>query len=217
VMWAVSQTIIGVRYYIDSENSNNILPLIILLAWGLRLAGFLFFYRILHAHVDPRYVELSTRAKINKNIYFFIQFELQGVFLTLTSITLFYVFRQDEIMILNYVGLLCSLIGIIGESVADFQIQNFKNERQNNSEIFKGGLYRKARHPNLFFELVFWFGLAIYSINFSDFNSFYAFVGPFLLWCIMYFLTIPVTTKHMLKSKPDYKERIENSNIFIPF
>lgn len=71
--------------------------------------------------------------------------------------------------------------------------------------IFHEGLWRKSRHPNLFFELVAWIGFALMGLN--DYTiSFLAFLGPICLWAIMYYLTIPISEKSMAKSRKNWDE-----------
>jgi steroid 5-alpha reductase family enzyme len=108
-------------------------------------------------------------------------------------------------------------MGVTGEAIADAQLQSWKDNRKPEEKIFREGLFKRARHPNLFFELVFWFGMSCYAVTTDDMNSFCAFIGPFVLWSAMYFVTIPITTKHMKKSRPNYDEIINETNVFLPF
>jgi steroid 5-alpha reductase family enzyme len=62
------------------------------------------------------------------------------------------------------------------------------------------GLWKKSRHPNLFFELMTWTGFALVGYK-AEYIDLLAFIGPFLLWCVMYFLSIPVSRDHMIKSR----------------
>lgn len=82
--------------------------------------------------------------------------------------------------------------------------------------IFRDGLWRVSRHPNLFFELVFWFGIAIGGLN-EYTLSFAGFIGPVILFLIMKFLTVPLTEEHMRNTRPNYPEFCKKTNMFIPF
>lgn len=73
-----------------------------------------------------------------------------------------------------------------------------------------------SRHPNLFFELVFWFGICVGGLN--DFNiSFMGFFGILILFLIMRFLTVPLTESHMRKTRKCYPDFCKKTNMFVPF
>ena len=82
--------------------------------------------------------------------------------------------------------------------------------------IFQEGLFKRSRHPNLFFELATWVGFAISGIFY--YYNLLAFVGPIALFFVMDKLTVPITEAYMLRSRGqkylDYKER---TNKYWPF
>lgn len=63
----------------------------------------------------------------------------------------------------------------------------------------ESGLWRKSRHPNLFFDLVTWFCFAMGGIY--DWISICGLIGPIILFCVMEFLTTPLTEAHMKKRR----------------
>lgn len=81
--------------------------------------------------------------------------------------------------------------------------------------IYRGGLWKYSRHPNLFFELVFWFGMAIGGLNDLRF-SFFGFVGFGMLFIILRFGTIPITEEYMHNSRPNYEDFCKGTNILLP-
>lgn len=204
------------------QGFHNFGGYLLLTSWLLRLGGFLFYYRIWKQHVDPRYKALSNKYEgWRKKLYFFFQFQMQGVLFTLTSIPLFWLFAESskrQLNFVNVIGIGLAIIGILGEAVADQQLQNFKDRKideTNKNSLFREGLFKNSRHPNLFFELCFWTGMAFFAINYSNLYSIFALVGPILLWAIMNYLTIPITMNHM-KSKPGYLEYLKETNKFLP-
>mgnify|MGYP006279205653 FL=1 len=60
--------------------------------------------------------------------------------------------------ILDGLGLLVFLIGLIFESVADWQLARFKSSRPAHGAVMDAGLWRYSRHPNYFGEAVIWWG-----------------------------------------------------------
>ncbi len=215
VAWGANHFLIGYSVLSANGFKGNLLGFALVGAWFLRLSGFLFYNRIWNRHVDPRYEHL--RKNRNEILYYFFQFHLQGVLSTLTAIPIYFALQQRKLNVFNFVGVFLCLVGIFGETLADQQLQSYKDSRTGTSEVFRGGLFKYARHPNLFFEMVFWTGMAFYSINPGNYCSLAAFAGPFLLYCIIKYLTVPITTKHMLKTKPDYKKVMEETHLFWPF
>lgn len=80
--------------------------------------------------------------------------------------------------------------------------------------IYREGLWKKSRHPNLFFEFVIWVGFAIAGIN--DTISLVGLIGPFVLLLLMYFVTIPITERTMKKKRPNWDQYVKETNRISP-
>ena len=98
-------------------------------------------------------------------------FVLQGLMISLTSLPLYYVFKNPHVLqggLLGLKNILAIGMGIGGtllEAVSDKQIQDFKLQKAQGlrkEPLCRDGFWQKSRHPNLFFELVLWFGFGIY-------------------------------------------------------
>lgn len=197
---------------------------------------------------------MIKRMPNKKWLLFFIQYQLQAFLVIWTASVLYFVFRdftesENQTPRWNFIlgGLVC-LIGIIGEWIADSQLQNYKDkkaalrqactvssvnqpeelveqpaqkliektESDEFANIFKDGLWQKSRHPNLFFELVFWFGMAVTGLN--DYSySFLGFLGPVCLFLVMWKLTIPLTERVMVRTRPNWDAWCQKSNKLLPF
>ena len=157
VAWGFNHIIVGVGVLslnYPKLSFPSIIGSSLLFLWFFRLSGFLFYNRIYNRHVDPRYEKLAQRRDINKTAYYFIQFQLQGVLSVLTSIPLYFALSSARSLTgFNYACAIIAAIGIIGEAVADQQLQNFKNNRKEGGELFREGLFKKARHPNFLLVL----------------------------------------------------------------
>jgi steroid 5-alpha reductase family enzyme len=220
VAWGANHLVIGYSIFSSSgvlkaAPYGNVIGLALLTVWFLRLSGFIFYNRIVKPHVDPRYEAL--RKNRNELVYYFFQFHLQGLLCVFTAIPLYYVLTKSAMNPLNWLGVGMCIAGILGEATADQQLQKFKNNRKTSTEVFRQGFFKYARHPNLFFELVFWTGMTMIGISPLNYCTYVAILGPTLLWAIMYYLTIPVTTRHMIKTKPNYKQIMAETHTFWPF
>lgn len=205
------------------SNPRNVIGMLLISLWFTRLSGFLFKERIFKKHQDPRYAEMSKNRNMNNNLHTLMQFQLQGFMSLFTGFSINYLFSGTASASLalgpfGSIGLITCLIGIIGEAISDRQLQNFKNYNTVKGNTFRGGLFKYSRHPNLFFELVFWTGIAIYSINPANIlASLPTFFGPLFLYFVMAKITIPITEAHMKKSRPDWDKIVSETNMFLPF
>jgi steroid 5-alpha reductase family enzyme len=79
------------------------------------------------------------------------------------------------------------------------------------------GFWRYSRHPNYFFEWLFWFsfvGLAIGG------ESFYvALIGPIVMYLFLRYITgVPFAELSSLESRGDaYKQYQKETNVFFPW
>jgi len=194
---------------------SNLIAVGLATAWFFRLSGFIFYNRIWKRHVDPRYEEM--RKNKNDYLYYFFQFQLQAVLTVFTAVPLYYALGNTISNPLNLLGVGLCIAGILGEALADQQLQKFKNSKPEKGAVFREGLFKYSRHPNLFFDLTFWTGMAFIGINFTNYCSVISLLGPAFLWFIMYKLTIPITTKHMKKTRPNYEKVIAETHTFWPF
>lgn len=151
----------------------------------------------------------------------------------ITSSMLYFTFNshQEKPSVLDnvcfYTGALVALRGLYLEAKSDNQLEEWKFAKangikrevdpNNKEEVEKqklrekfhrnciDGLWAKTRHPNLYYELNFWFGLALSSVNLvSNPISLLAFGGPMFLTLIMKRLTIPLTEKTMKPKREEY-------------
>lgn len=179
-----------------------------------------------------------------RKLMFLFQFLFQALFVILPASPLFFMFRKPDHYGWNfYTGLSIALIGIMLEGIADQQLyrwvmQKSKARRQKSkakidleetqkgsiieiqnhtvedSNTFRGGLWKKSRHPNLFYEFVVWVGFAITGIN--DVISLIGLAGPFTLLLIMYFVTIPITERSMKAKRPNWSKYEKETNRISP-
>ena len=158
-----------------------------------------------------------------------------------------YTEKDGEVRWTFIVGAVLCVFGILMEATADYQLRRYirvkgvlkkQREAQIGQEkeadenkvlisqedyedsrfpgVYKRGLWSRSRHPNLFYETVIWIGFAVAGL--TDFTiSFFGFIGPICLFCIMYFVTIPLTERTMEKTRPYWQEFIKETNKYLPF
>lgn len=206
--WSIAITLAALTYNEFSfKNSINIIVNILLLVWALRLFGYLFLKRVLPKKIDKRYTAISDNWSISTNIGFFLNFQFQAFLALFISIPFFFTKNLTHWNALLIFSLLLVIIGIIGESIADFQLQKFKSNH--NKKVCDAGLWKYSRHPNYFFEWLIWLGFSLPG-GLQPIGLF-AFISPLLLLFLMLKVTGPITERLSIKSRGklylDYQDK----------
>jgi len=186
-------------------------------AWSLRLGTYIF-VRVLrhHPQEDVRYEGL--RARWNGSGMFLVFHELQAVIVLVFSLPfLLAAWWHMPLGALEISGLGLVVVALVGETVADRQMQHFKSDPANKGRVCAAGLWRYSRHPNYFCEFLVWVGFAVASLHTP--HGWITLICPLLMY---YFLTkvtgIPLTEEYSLKSKGDaYREYQRATNAFFPW
>lgn len=197
--WATGLAVGGLIYlYPNWQSSQSLWVSLVLLIWGLRLFGHLFFTRLLRGLVDKRYTELSNNWKISKSLGFYLNFQLQAILILILLIPMIFIRRiSADWSFFEYMGIIFSVIGILGETLADLQLRKFKKNFP--GEVCNIGLWSYSRHPNYFFDWLTWFGFAV--IGFHSILSIFGFISPLCLYLIMTKLTGPLTERMSVEVK----------------
>ena len=187
--------------------------------WGLRLAFYLLFDRIIGHPEEGRYQELRRQWKTQLEWKFLAFYEFQAILCVLmaTPFLLAAVNPAPRVHWLEWLGSALWLVGIAGEATADAQLASFKGNLANKGKTCQRGLWHYSRHPNYFFEWTIWMGFAIFSS--ASPYGYLGWISPILM---LYFLLrvtgIPATEAQALRSRGDeYRKYQQSTNAFIPW
>jgi steroid 5-alpha reductase family enzyme len=185
--------------------------------WAIRLSTYLFIDRIYKKPEEGRYTHLREIWKTNIALKFFFFYHAQtllNVFLSLPFLVIALDPTPNEWLL--FAGALVAILGITGETIADLQLKFFKLNPANKGKICRIGLWDYSRHPNYFFEFVYWCGLGLMGQS-ADYG-FIGWIAPALILGTLFKVTgIPATEKQALKSRGDaYKQYMSEVNQFIP-
>lgn len=201
VGWASGLTIISLLYlYSTPLSSRKVLLSLILLIWGFRLGGYLWFTRIRQHVLDKRYTKLSDNWKIAKPLGFLINFQFQGALILIVSLPWYFIAQipsGETSDMIDYFIVLMALLSIVAESLADYQLQSFKALHP--GQVCDRGLWFYSRHPNYFFEWLTWCAFACFAFPASF--GFLAWISPLMLFGIMTRITAPLTEKGSIESR----------------
>ena len=188
--------------------------------WSIRLTYLMLQRKIGHGE-DARYTKLRDWKKpgLNLNLFTLRQvYFLQGVVIWCVTLPIQFVLSVDKnavISLINQIGLVIIVIGFIWEVISDIQLNNFKNNPIQTKDFLKTGLWAYSRHPNYFGEVVFWWGIYIFSI--SNYFSLISIIGPVVFTYLIFNITgVKTMDKRMSKNYPGYKDHIDSTNAMIP-
>ncbi len=187
--------------------------------WGFRLAAYLFLDRVLPGQEDGRYRMLREQWGERAQVNFFLFFQVQAFWAVLFSVPFLVVAANPHAAWSwwDTAALLVWLGAVTGETVADRQLERFRNDPVNRGKTCRAGLWRYSRHPNYFFEWIHWFTYVLLGVGSPYF--WVTLTGPVLMLLFLYKVTgIPYTEKQAMKSRgDDYRRYQETTSAFIPW
>jgi steroid 5-alpha reductase family enzyme len=187
--------------------------------WGLRLAAHLLFTRIIGHPEEGRYVQLRKEWKTNLPLRFLFFFEFQALLDVVLSLPFLLACMDTRapLGVLEKVGAGIWLAAILGEAIADQQLNAFKKNPANKGKTCRAGLWKYSRHPNYFFEWLVWVGYAAFALG-----SPWGWLGLLSPALILYFLLgvtgIPATEAQALRSRgTEYRAYQRTTSSFVPW
>ena len=219
--WAGGLALLGVLYAVMGAGWEPRRIAIALMAsvWGLRLALYLLFTRVIGHPEEGRYVQLRKQWRNNIPLKFFFFFEFQAVLCIVLAVP-FLLGSQNpapEFSIFEYAATVLWVVAIAGEIAADLQLNAFKSDAANRGKTCRAGLWKYSRHPNYFFEWLIWVAFCLFAID-SQYG-YLALVPPALMLYFLFRVTgIPATEAQALRTRgEDYKRYQETTSAFVPW
>ena len=217
--WSVQPPIILalVLLFWGKAEIGSILLVLAIAFWGTRLSiNWMITFPGLHQQ-DWRYDQLKRQSG-----RFFPLVNLFGIQVMPTLIVYacllpgFYYLRLGGGMNLGViVGLLLILDGAILELIADRQMQTFRNQVQDRTQLIRTGVWRYSRHPNYLGEITVWWG--VYLVLLSAYPAYwYLGFGALANTCLFLFISIPLADKHLATYKTGYKAYRRETRMILP-
>ena len=185
--------------------------------WGLRL-GWHLWLRNWGAAEDWRYAGFRARwgAQANRNMWFFFQF--QNLFTLMLAASAFWgpAFGDGRATPLTLVlAAAVWLTSVVGESIADAQLETFRRDPVNRGQVCDRGLWGWSRHPNYFFETVHWLAYAVLAWGSSDWA--WTLVAPLVMAFLLLKMSgLPILEAGLVERKPGYADYMRRTSAFIP-
>lgn len=186
--------------------------------WGLRL-GWHLFLRNWRQPEDWRYAKFRKEwgARADFNMFWFFQF--QNLFTLMLSASAFLplCFREGvpPFECLLFAAAIW-IVSVMGEGVADRQMERFRADPANRGQVCRAGLWRWSRHPNYFFECLHW--LAYLPLAWGM-DLWWVLLGAPLVmaFLLMKMSGVPLMEAEMMRRKPGYAEYVRTTSALIPW
>jgi steroid 5-alpha reductase family enzyme len=218
VAWGPGILVIGLTYYFTSNGAplRAHLTLALLAIWAIRLATHLGIRIRLHGE-DFRYATWRDRYENHWWwVSYFKVFLLQAVIAWLVSLPIYFsVVSQAplSLTLLDYLGVLLFISGLVFEGVADEHLRRFRADRANRGKVLDRGLWRLTRHPNYFGEAVLWWGFGVIGVATGGVPGL---LGPAVLTYLLLYVSGVALLESTLIEKPGYIHYAGRTPAFLP-
>jgi len=198
---------------------RQILVTSLVVAWGLRLSGYLL-YRIIKIGEDDRFDD-----KRSDPVRFAMFWIFQAVWVFTVSLPVIFINAPRSAEYLNVtpmdiVGIILFVTGLLCEAVSDQQKFSFRNNPENRGMWCQVGLWKVSRHPNYFGEILVWVGIFIISTSICVSVEWAGVLSPVFTASILLFLSgIPLLEQksdQRHKMKEGYLEFKEKTSPLVP-
>ena len=168
---------------------------------------------------DGRYA--AWRRRFGGNWWwwsFFQVFALQGVTVWLWSLCLVAAVAAGPRDLAWQHGLAVAMfaIGFYFQTVADLQLERFRKQRTDRSQVLDTGLWRLSRHPNYFGEVMVWWSFG--ALGLVHPWGWITLVCPlYVTWFMSRGSATPMQERYLSKSKPAYADYVARVPRFFPW
>ena len=213
--WSVQPIVILIGYACVSEPAAaNVLPLLAVIFWGIRLtANWAYTFHGLE-HQDWRYTMLKEKTgKLYPLVNFF------GIHLVPTLIvygcTLPAVFTyvyQPDFNIGSLIFFAVSIFAIVLQGIADCTMHKFRKGK--NRGFIRAGVWKYSRHPNYLGEILMWWGIGLAAVCVMP-QYWWLIAGAVANTLLFLFISIPLADNHQAR-KPGFEKYKKNTRMLLP-
>lgn len=200
---------------VQDYTSRSSLILTLVLLWALRLAIHIM-WRNWGEPEDRRYRDIRRKYEPNFAIKSLgIIFVFQALLAWIISMPLWPALTVlIEITAVDMVAVALWTVGMVFETVGDWQLARFTSDPANRGKVMDRGLWRFTRHPNYFGECLIWWGFYVFAV---PVGAWWTIVGPLLLtYMLLRFSGVTLLEQTIVERRPGYREYIKRTNAFIP-
>lgn len=110
------------------------------------------------------------------------------------------------------------LVGMMFETVGDWQLTRFRADPANKGQVLATGLWRYTRHPNYFGDTCVWWGIWLAAADAGLWVALASVIGPlFLTFTLTKWSGKPLLERGMAERRPGYADYVRRTSGFIPW
>jgi steroid 5-alpha reductase family enzyme len=191
----------------------------LLLIWCVRL-GTHIARRVTGASEDVRYARMRAAQGANFQRHLLSFVLIQGPFSAALAIAPLYAARLHDpaFRLWDALGIALALLAITGETLADRQMRRFRANPANKGKVCDSGLWGVSRHPNYFFECLFWCTYPVLALTAHNAWSLLTLLTPVLMYLTLRFASgVPPLEDAMLASRgEEYRQYQAHTGAILP-
>lgn len=173
--------------------------------WAARLALYLASRTVGHPE-DGRYRQLRDDwgSDHRRRLFIFLQIQALAGLPLVAAIALAAHRPFAGLDVMDALAAAVFAAGLIGVTLADWQLKRFKSNPENRGRICDQGLWSLSRHPNYFFEWLVWCAWPVLALDLSGnyLVGIAAVMAPMLMYYLLRYVSgIPLTEAHMARTR----------------
>lgn len=219
-IWSLAVGLGGIAaaLFAHGDFGRRMAVLVLIAAWASRLASHIG-SRTHGGGEDPRYAKFIKEWGDSAawRLFVFLQIQALAAFILVLAVYLAATNDTPFPRLLDGFAILVAIVALTGEAISDRQLARFRRTPEAKTEVCEVGLWRYSRHPNYFFEWLFWCAWPIFALSAFPW-TWASLLAPVLMyWLLVHVSGIPPLEEHMLRSRGDKFRVLQNRvNAFFP-
>lgn len=219
-IWSLSVGVGGIAAALFAQGifGRRMIILVIIAAWALRLGSHIG-NRTKGGAEDPRYAKFMEEWGDSAawRLLFFLQVQALAAFILILAVYLAAVNEAAYPRMLDFLAIAVAVIALAGEAISDAQLSRFRKTPEAKTGVCETGLWRYSRHPNYFFEWLFWCCWPLFAVSTSMLSLLSLLAPALMYWLLVHVSGIPPLEEHMLRSRGDKFRALQGRvNAFFP-
>lgn len=220
-IWSFAIGIGGIAAILIASGTmeRRLAAFLLVVVWSIRLGSHIGF-RTKGGGEDPRYAKLIEEwgESASRRLFLFLQIQAFAGFILVLAIYLAAFNTASFPQSLDLVAVALGLLAVAGEALSDRQLTRFRKKPEAKTEVCEEGLWRYSRHPNYFFEWLYWCSWPLMALTGPSPFAWAALLAPALMyWLLVHASGIPPLEEHMLRSRGEKFRALQRRvNAFFP-